>query len=470
METSSTNQEKILLIKWALSIILPLIVWFLPLDLPSQLQGYLAITLWALIMWIFELLDPGLTGTLLCVFYILFHVSTPQLAFSGWLSSSPWLSLGALIFGTIMVTTGLARRLTYAILSKTGTSFIGIVFGILLVCTIINPFIPSATGKLALMLPLIIGVCQVMNIQPKSKEAAVLMIVLFNGIWSSKMAYLTASVDSVILASLVESFTGYNISWSSWFYQMTLPCLLWTVVSSLLAVYTLKPERIYIPKDVLKDQYKALGSITAKEIKASILLVILALALVTDRWHGINPGWTLMVMAGLCFVPGINLLTTEDFQKKINFPIVFFLASSFAIGSVAGNVGFVKIISDIALPLLQTLPDYAISCSVWLLGFLGGLVLSGIGLSAAFTGPISGMLMTMGFDPFLGAFSLIWGFNLVLFPYQCGPLILVYGFGYVKMSDLLRQMIIRAIVGIIFFLVVTIPYFKLIGLFDKVVK
>jgi hypothetical protein len=44
---------------------------------------------------------------------------------------------------------------------------------------------------------------------------------------------------------------------------------------------------------------------------------------------------------------------------------------------------------------------------------------------------------------------------------------LVYGFGYLKLTYLIKVMVFRIVAGIIFMTVVTYPYWLYIGLLDK---
>jgi anion transporter len=468
LKTTAGRVEPALVVKWALSLSLPMLLWLLPLNIPRGMQVYLAITLWAVITWMFELVDNAISGTLLPVFFILSGVAGAPEAFMGWTSAVPWVTLGGMIFGAVMVSTGLAKRLTFKVLTYTGTSFRGVVLGILIISTIITPFMPSITGKVALMLPLIIGVCQVMGIKPKTREASAIMLALFSALWSSGMAYLTGSADSVLLASLVKQYTGLSVTWGTWFYQMSFPALVWTVVSTLL-VFTIRPRNIHIPKDTLKRQYEELGPMTAKQVKAAVMLFALAVALSTDKWHQVNPAWTLLVMSGLVFAPGINLMTREDLYKLVNWPVVFFLAGSMSIGNVAGApaVGFVKALVGWVMPLLQGVSDSLLTLVVWFVGFLGCFVLNQFGLSSAFTGPISQIFGEMGLNPFLGAYSLIFGYNQLFFPYQCAPVLLIYACGYLSLTDLFKQMAVRTAAGLVVFLTIVIPYWHWIGLFER---
>ena len=100
------NFEKIRFItltKWVVALGLPIIFCFLPVGLKDNIQIYLAITLWAILMWMFELLPESIIGILIPVFYLLSGVATTDQAFMGWASSVPWVTLGGIIIGAVTV-------------------------------------------------------------------------------------------------------------------------------------------------------------------------------------------------------------------------------------------------------------------------------------------------------------------------------------------------------------------------------
>ena len=60
------------------------------------------ITFWVIMMWMFELVPSG-CGILIPVLYVLCKVTTPQIAFSGWMASTPWITIGGLMIGSAFV-------------------------------------------------------------------------------------------------------------------------------------------------------------------------------------------------------------------------------------------------------------------------------------------------------------------------------------------------------------------------------
>ena len=340
--------DNLLWLKWTITMVLPVALGVVPLGIKISMQLYFALTLWAILMWMFQLIPEGLVGALLPVLYLLFKVGTAQQVFQGWQSGVPWITLGGLIIGSVMVSSGLAKRIAYHALAITGASLTGVIIGIALAAVIITPFIPSVMGKVSLMVPLVIGICQASNIKPESKTASAMMLAVFFALWSPKMAFLTASADSVLMAGLLSHQMGLSISWARWAYEMFAPALLWTAVSVAL-VFLLRPERIEIDKATSIQRYRDLGPITKGEKKTGVLILVLLVALATDSIHKINPAWTMVIMASLCFFPGIDLLKKEDL-RKINFPIIFFLVGSLAIGTMTKVTGTVDLISRTMIP------------------------------------------------------------------------------------------------------------------------
>ena len=145
--------DNLLWLKWAIALIVPVALGVVPFGISPAMQLYFALTLWAILIWMFQLIPEGLIGALLPVLYLLFKVGTAQQVFEGWQSGVPWITLGGLIIGSVLVSSGLAKRIAYHALAITGASLTGVIIGIALAAVIITPFIPSVMGKVSLMTP-----------------------------------------------------------------------------------------------------------------------------------------------------------------------------------------------------------------------------------------------------------------------------------------------------------------------------
>ncbi|MDO0825533.1 SLC13 family permease [Desulfosporosinus nitroreducens] len=147
----SLNQQ--VLAKWGINILLPLLVFFLipqSTGATMAMKLFFAITTWAIIAWLLETVSETAVAILLPVFYIIAGLADTKIAFSAFTTTIPWIVLGGVIFSSVMISTGLAKRIAYFIILKTGGSFKGLLLGITLAGIVIAPFIPSAMGKIKL--------------------------------------------------------------------------------------------------------------------------------------------------------------------------------------------------------------------------------------------------------------------------------------------------------------------------------
>ena len=62
------------------------------------------------------------------------------------------------------------------------------------------------------------------------------------------------------------------------------------------------------------------------------------MAFISEPWHGIPGYFAFCSMVLLGFTPIFNLMEASDL-KKVQFPILFFIAGCMAIGIVAGTLG-----------------------------------------------------------------------------------------------------------------------------------
>lgn len=115
----------------------------------------------------FELLPEEIVAIMLPGLYILFDITNYATAFSAWTTSTPWITLGGLMIGGMIVKSGLVLRIAYKSLLLTKGSLKGIVWGIVLTCTIFTPLIPSIMAKVALLVPVVIGICKVLKVEAK---------------------------------------------------------------------------------------------------------------------------------------------------------------------------------------------------------------------------------------------------------------------------------------------------------------
>ncbi|MFZ7104840.1 MAG: SLC13 family permease [Peptococcaceae bacterium] len=454
------------LLKWIISLAVPLIIMLIPASesYTPMVKGFLAITFWGVFSMATEILPSTLVAVLLPVFYILFKVGQPAQAFAPWTSTVIWISFGGIIIANVLMTTGLAKRIAYFTILKAGGSFAGTLVGLMLAGIIINPFVPSVMGKMAMIVPIAIGVCQALELEPKSRGASAVMITAFLAIAGPRLGYLTGDGGIPMMMNIVSGITKITVSWSQFAYHNLLLSLILSAITVVLVIVLLKPEKKLENKAVIIEKYNELGVITAQEKKAAILLVVTIAALVTDSIHGIDSAWVFMMIGLICFLPKIELINDEQLGK-LNYKILFFVAGCMSIGTVANGSGAGKWLADILFPYLAGSPLYT-TFAAWFSAVALNFVLTPLAALASFTGPITEVCVQAGINPLPVIYSFLMGVDQYILPYEFAGLLFVYSYGYIAFKDLLKVLAPRMMIGAIFMVVIAYPYWKLIGLYQ----
>ena len=90
----------------------------------------------------------------------------------------------------------------------------------------------------------------------------------------------------------------------------------------------------------------------SRDEKKTLVLALLALvAFISEPWHGIPGYFAFCSMVLLGFTPVFNLMEASDL-KKVQFPILFFIAGCMAIGIVAGTLGIPAWLAGKLVPYL----------------------------------------------------------------------------------------------------------------------
>jgi di/tricarboxylate transporter len=85
------------------------LIWWLPLGLVPRAQATCAIVAFMLVYWMTEPIEHGITALIGCYVFWALQVVPFPMAFSGFVSTSPWFVFGALLMGEAVARTGLAN-------------------------------------------------------------------------------------------------------------------------------------------------------------------------------------------------------------------------------------------------------------------------------------------------------------------------------------------------------------------------
>lgn len=457
-------ENKTVALKWGINIFIPILIKLMgpSLGLPPVIATYLAITLWAILGWILETLPENLIAILMPALYVVFAVGNGKQIFFPWATSIPWLVIGGMMMGMIMMQTGLSKRIALWSIRVSGLSFVRVMMGLMLAGIIISPFVPSVMGKAAIVSVICLGICDALKLKPGSREGSTVLLVGFLSVACPKLAYLTGGGDIVIAMRLAGEVAGTPISWMEYFIHNFPLAILYAIMSFTLVLVLLRPKLSGDLTEYVNNEYSALGSVSVNEKKTIGIMVVLLLLMFTDKIHGVPAGYVLLFMGGVCFLPGIDLLNQEKLGK-MNFGVIFFVVGSMCIGSAAKAAGIDVWFSQLVAPYLQGSETSSL-LGFYTVGLVANFLLTPLAAVATLTGPFAQIAQSIDLPTNVATYCLIFGIDQYIFPYEYAVLLYFYSQGYMKIKHIILTLGVRAILTAGFLLIIALPYWKLIGI------
>ncbi len=274
-----------------LCVVVPIALWYAPLELEPAAKHALAITSFTIIAWITEALDHALTGLIGCYLYWALGVVKFNVAFSGFANDTAWFLFGAVLFGAMATKSGLARRLAFLVILRVGKTYPRILLGLILSDFLLTFLVPSGIARVVILGAVALGLMEAFGMSKGSNIGRGMFLILTYtaGIFDKMII---AGAASITARGLIERFGQVPVLWSKWFIAY-LPCDLITIfVAWRLTLWLYPPEKEAISggADHLVAGLKKMGSWSALEKKTAILMLIAVGLWMTDYLHHISPG------------------------------------------------------------------------------------------------------------------------------------------------------------------------------------
>lgn len=457
--------------QWALAVLIPLAVYIgcASGGLAAKQTIFFTITSAALVLWAFGLISDSFVAIALPVMYIVCRIGKPNQILDSWTTSVGWIVVGGLVFANIMMRTGLAKRLAVWALYITRGSFNRLLWGILLAGFVIAPAIPSIMGKAALISVICIGICEALNLEKQSKAASAVILAGFIGVASSKIGLLTGGGDITMYVGQMAKVMGQPVSWGTYFlHNFPLSCV-YGVLSLLVMLLVLRPKMALDSTEYVTKAHAELGPMDSGEKKTGALILALILLLLTDRLHGLDAGWIIIMLSFIAFLPAMGLMN-DNILQKMSLASVFFVVGCMSIGSAAKASGADKMLVDAIAPMLKGQSGL----TGMLLGYLAGtamnLLLTPLAAFSAMTVPLTELALEIGVNPIPVMYGFSYGLEQYIFPYEYAVLLFFYATGWVNLRHIMLVFFVRFIVALVFLAGVAYPYWQMLGLFDPMVR
>lgn len=456
-----TALDKTIIGKWVITLAIPLMIFCIPTGeiFTKDLQLFLMITIGVILAVAFEFFNLMIPALLLPLLYILAGLSTFNVAFSGFASSTAILVVGALLFANVLEESGLLKRVAYWCILRTGGSFVGILYGIVL-AGIALTLMTSGNG-IYIIATLCYGVCRAFDLGV-SKESALIMLCGAFASTTIRACVYTPGLMAIVLGGAQSVDPSITVSWGGFLFH-NWPYLIFILALPVILTKLLKPTvTIENGKAYFQKAYHDLGPVTVHEKKAAVLTVILLAFLLTTSWHKIDMAIGFCLIPILFFMPGIHIGTEQNI-KDINFSMVFFIVACLGIGAVSSSLGFGSLVSSTLSPLLASSGDKLALVVIWLFGVLANFLLTPLAILAGFSAPITQLALDLGIKPLGALYVLFNTLDQIVLPYEYVNYLMFFSFGVISMKDFIQIMGIKLVIGAAFLALVLYPWWHVVG-------
>lgn len=456
-------------------IVVAALIWIIPIEgLPPAGKKALAVTVFAVIWWVFGVAHPSYTTMLLFLGYILLVgnvkgadgtvVEIAPQVFRLFTLPLMWLMVGAFLIAAAVTKSGLAKRVAYFFMIRYAKSYKSIVVLSYVLGFVLSFLIPHPFPRTLLIMAMVGQIIK--EAKANEKDTAALGFGVFAAATATSMILLMG--DSVLNVAGV-GFAKQPVGFFDWIKYMAVPGIIASLLMMGLQFVMFKQTGPFeINRDSIIEEQKKLGPMTRNE---KVVLIWVAIALVlwsTDFLHHIDPAWIALGVAVGMALPFIGeILTPADVSTGVNWPIVLFVVGALAIGNVGRATGMAQWLAGTLLPATPPSSPFLFA------GMIGGVTMvlhmilgSALACMSVVSPPMVEYAIQAGWSPLVPALLVYTAVNIhYFFPFHHVTMLLGAGdTGKYGNNETIRYGIPLTIVCLIVMIGVMVPWWMVIGL------
>ncbi|KKK39392.1 citrate/succinate antiporter [Mesobacillus campisalis] len=441
-------------------------------------EGKIAILAFGLsmVLWIGTKFPAGFVALAVLLLVVVLKGAEASLLYESFSAEVVWLMMGAYILGKSVSVSGLAERMTKAILRGANTP--NKLFSYIVIA--LQPlafFIPSTSGRAAMVLPIVKNLAGLLENKQQKAALAVLVPAV---ILMSTSASLIAAGSHLIGVEWLRKSTGESIpylQWLAWGAPFAIAASLITLL--VIRFYYLNTEsqnregfKITAEEPAeITEGHSVKTPFSDMEKKTMYLIGGVVLLWVTEGIHGYDIAFVTMTAAMLLMMPGAGILTWKQGISAVSWNLIVFVAAAAALGTNLIESGAVDWISAHvfgSLSLLENPPEWLAIIILCLISVTSHLYIPSHTTRAVVMVP--GLLLlseTLGLNAPAVLFISLVGMNYCLtFPVSSKALLVFFedeNLSY-EANDLLKLSTILMPVYLLLMVVFYFTYWKFTGL------
>ena len=324
----------------------------LPSGLTADAQKVLAVAVFTILLWMFQVLNNGVTSILMMGMMVLVGVP-PTMALGGFAGPSFWILVCVLYYGCAMQKTGLAQRLCYYILSLFPGTYAGILFAFFIIGIVLAMGIPSMTVRTAIMVPIAWALVKSLGLKPQSRGSALIMITTVEMAVVPGTVVLYGSLFGPVVESVFKT-KNFPLIWLEFSQVMTIPTLVLCGLILLLNPVFMKPEeKLNTATSFIKDKLREMGSIKRAEWITASVVIFSIIFWAADSVHHL-PSF-LIGMFGMTALALGGIIRDEDIGGGVSWTMLIFIGGAFSLANMIQEYKITNWLTVYLLPVVESL-------------------------------------------------------------------------------------------------------------------
>ena len=253
----------------------------------------LGILAFCLVLWVREPVPFHVTGFIGILFMCFARVDTfANLIRQGFGNDTIVFFIGVLTLSSVVTRTGIGKRISVYILSKTGNSTSRILLGFLIVGPLLSMWM-TAMAAAAILMPLAVTILQEEKMEPmKSNFGKALMIACAWGPLIGGIGTPAGAGPNPLAIGFISDIAGIDISFTQWMIYGIPSVVLLIIPSWIVLLLFFRPEKKYLnkSKEDMENDFRKLPPISRDERHTIIIFFNNSISLACFRVAGWNPG------------------------------------------------------------------------------------------------------------------------------------------------------------------------------------
>jgi len=432
-----------------LAIIAFIVVMLIPMNGLSY-PGHAAIALlvFAVIMWATEAVHLAVTSLIILFIQPIIGVESFDNAVIGFANPIIFLMIGGFIIAEAIRKSGLATRLTYAMLNKFGTSPDRSIFVAVFSTGLLSAWIENVVA-FAMLLPIIKEIIPLMGVDDPEKGKSNFAKAMVLGASYGSLAGGFGTEIGTAPNLMAAAYT--NIPFANWMiFGFPLAIIMLIIIWKLLGrLFKPEVEGIVGGTKTISDKMESLGPMTIVEKKSLVILLFTIGLWVTTSITGLNSYSIALIGAVLFFI--FKVIDWRDAQNGVDWGLIVFFGGALSLGAALLQTGAANwLINDIVALLGSNPSTILITVVLMIIAVCITQVMSNIALSAILV-PLSVTLAAAQGQP-VGTYAVPVAIACSLsfmLPMADPTVAMAYGTGYVKIKEILKAGVPLVVIGII---------------------